>query len=52
MKWNAIDDLKPISATHFFFKLLEMALKRRIEYDISEGYTNKINLFQYGFEKH
>ena len=49
---NYIEDFRPISATPYFFKLLEMILKSRIEQDIEEGYTKRINLEQYGFEKH
>ena len=49
---NYFEDFRPISATPYFFKLLEKKLKSRIEQDIEEGYTKRINLEQYGFEKH
>ena len=49
------NEFRPVSyvfAAPYFFKLLEMILKGRIEQDIEEGYTKRINLEQYGFEKH
>ena len=49
---NQIDELRPISATTYFFKLMETILKRRIEKDIKNGYTEKIANSQYGFKKH
>ena len=42
---NTIDELRPISATSYLFKLLEIVIKNRIE----KGLSTDLNQAQHGF---
>jgi hypothetical protein len=46
---NTIDELRPISATSYFFKLLEIILKDRIERGFRTGMIKPLNQAQHGF---
>ena len=46
---NSIDELRPISATSIFFKILEIVLKNRIEEQRKDGSVKKLQYTQYGF---
>lgn len=40
---NTIDELRPISATSYLFKLLEIVIKNRIEKGLSTGVIRHLN---------
>jgi hypothetical protein len=40
---NTIDELRPISATSYFFKLLEIILKDRVERGFRSGIIKPLN---------
>ena len=46
---NTIDELRPISATSFLFKLLEIVLKGRIDRGMESGVIKQLNQAQHGF---
>ena len=46
---NTIDELRPISAMSFLFKLLEIVIKNRIDHYMDIGVIKKIKDTQHGF---
>jgi len=46
---NTIDELRPISATSFLFKLLEIVIKNRIDHYMDIGVIKKLKDTQHGF---
>ena len=46
---NTIDELRPISATSFLFKLLEIVIKNRIDHYMDTGIIKKLKDSQHGF---
>lgn len=46
---NTIDEFRPISATSFLFKLMEIIIKNRIEKLTELGQIKKLSDTQFGF---